>query len=320
MVFEQQCSGTIELKPQCLLCTKCSDCTLYRSKCINRIVSAGTQTEFQTIGQWRSWTRQDINSVVGDFTAEHEFQGIAPNQQLRVKVTPQAPIGSILNNRGERLSSITKDVDNQTRGEAGLGYDIGADEFVGRLYVSDLEVVDILTPTSYRDAVGATSDAEYIMTKAPVDVTVRVRNSGALAVTNSPVRVRIFMETAASNNSDAVNPTWGTAVVDRVVNSGLSSGESKDITFNIPSFTPATYFGTAGYTVPARFATMANNVTPRFNVEISLASDENNVNNTYSKVVRFFVQKSDKKVLVSVTGSTNDILTGVPSTNTIAAN
>ncbi len=284
----------------------------------SELVSAGTQTEFTTLAQWRNWTQQDINSVTGDFVAEHEFQGVAPNQRLRVRITPQPPIGSILNNRGERLSGTTQDIDGNVRGQAGLGYDIGADEFDGRLYVSDLEVVDVINPAAYRDATGVTNDAEYIMTTAPVDVTARVRNNGALATTNSPVRVRIYMETVVSNNTQASVPTFNTTpVVDRVVNTALASGQSKDIVFNIPQWTPQTYYGLGGYTVPARFVSMDLNVTPRYRIEVSTSSDEFNPNNIFTKDVRFYLRKSSNRLVLSVRGSDVNILAGTPTVNQI---
>ncbi|HLP27921.1 MAG TPA: right-handed parallel beta-helix repeat-containing protein [Candidatus Didemnitutus sp.] len=284
----------------------------------SELVSAGTQTEFASIAQWRNWTAQDVSSVLGDFVAEHVYLGVAPNQKLRVKVTPTPPIGSILNNRGARLAGTTMDIDGNARGQAGLGYDIGADEFDGRLFVSDLEVVDILKPGAYRDALGVTNDAEYIMTTAPVDVTARIQNNGAVSTTNSPIRVRVYLETAVSNNTNAVVPTWNaTPVVDRVVTTALSSGQSKDVLFNIPAWTPQTYFGLPGYTVPTRFASTMINVTPRYRVEVTTSSDEFNPNNTYSKVVRFYLRKSTKRILVSARGSANDVLSGTPTQNEI---
>ncbi len=282
------------------------------------VVSTGTQTEFQSLSQWRTWAGQDINSVSGDFTLDHEYRGIAPNQKLRVRVTPTPPIGSVLNNRGLRLSGVTTDIDGAVRGQAGLGYDIGANEFDGRMYLSDLESVDILKPSAYRSGTGATSDAEYIMTKAPVDVTARFRNNGALALTNAPVRVRVFMETAASNNTAAMTPAWNAlAAVDKTVNIDLASGELTDVVFNVADFTPQVYFGMFGYTAPARFTSMINNVTPRYLVEVSTTSDENNQNNVFTKVVRFFLLKSQMHLVLSVTGSTNDISTGTPAQNDI---
>lgn len=285
----------------------------------SELISAGSQDEFQNIRQWRSWTKQDINSVIGDFLAEHEYQGVAPNQKLRVKVTPQPPLGSILNNRGERIASITTDIDGNARGEAGLGYDIGADEFNGRLYVSDIEVVDILSPTAYRRSTGTTSDAEYIMTKSPVDVTARLRNNGALAQTNVNVRVRVFLETVASNNGQLATPAFGTTpIVERTLKVDLNSNEFKNLTFGIPNWTPQTYFGLTGYTVPVRFRTMSANVTPRYMVEVTTQSDEFNGNNTQTKTLRFYLRKSQMEIIVSSRGTTSDIITGTPAQNDIA--
>lgn len=286
---------------------------------VSELVDAGTQTEFQTIAQWRNWTGQDINSVYGDFTLDHEFQGVAPNLRLRVKVLPAPPIGSILNNRGERLSGTSMDVDGQPRGAAGLGYDLGADEFDGRVYVSDLEVVDILNPSAYRDALGASNDAEYIMTKAPVDVTARIRNNGGNSTTNSQVRVRVFLETANSNNTSAVVPLWNSSpIVDRTVSMGLGSGESKDLVFNIPSWAPLAYYGLPGYTVPARFDGMNQNITPRYRIEVTVPSDEFIPNNSFSKEVRFFIRKSTRQLVISARNATTNILAGTPATNVIA--
>lgn len=283
------------------------------------LVSAGSQDEFRTIDQWRNWTAQDINSVYGNFPAEHVLAGVTPKQTLRVKVTPQPPIGSILNNRGQRINGMTVDIDGGLRGEAGTGYDIGADEFNGRSYVSDLDVVDILSPAAYRRATGTTSDAEYIMTQAPVDVKARVRNNGALSQTNAKIRVRVFMETPQSNNTEAANPTFNAfPVVDRTISANFASGEIKDLVFGVRNFSPMTYFALFSYTPPTRFATMTANVTPRYRVEVSVPSDEFNPNNTYSKVVRFYIAKANMRMVVSLRGSTNDITSGTPTTSQIA--
>ncbi|MBU3740837.1 MAG: T9SS type A sorting domain-containing protein [Candidatus Kapabacteria bacterium] len=283
------------------------------------IVSSGSQDEFTTIDQWRNWTAQDINSVYGNFTTEHVFGGVAPKQTLRVKVTPQPPIGSILNNRGQRVNGMTVDIDGGLRGEAGTGFDIGADEFNGRSYVSDLDVVDILSPAAYRRTTGTTSDAEYIMTQAPIDVKARVRNNGALSQTNAKIRVRIFMETAQSNNAPSSTPTFNAfPAVDRTVSANFASGEIKDILFGIRNFTPQTYFALFNYTVPARFASMTANVTPLYRIEVSVPSDEFTPNNTYSKIVRFYLAKSNMRMVVSARGSSTDITSGTPTTNQIA--
>lgn len=285
----------------------------------SQLVSAGTTDEFTDISQWRNWTKQDINSVYGDFTGDLTFLGIAPNQQLRVITIPAPPTGSILNNRGDRIASIKTDIDGNARGGAGLGYDIGADEFDGKLYVNDNEVVSILSPGAYRRSTGTTSDGEYIMTKAPVDVQARVRNNGALPSTNAKLRVQIYLESPASNNA-GMNPAQfnGSPVIDRTVNVSLTSGEIKDITFAIPNWTPQVYAGMSAYTVPTRFANMALNVTPLYRIDVSLQSDEYNANNLASKTVRFYLQRSQMNVVLSTRNSNIDINTGAPAANTIA--
>ena len=284
----------------------------------SELVSAGSQDEFLTIAQWRAWTEQDINSVVGDFVDEHEFRGIAPNQQLRVRVTPQPPLGSILNDRGDRINSLPTDIDGSERGETGLGFDIGADEFEGRLYVSDLESVDILSPSAYKSTSGTTSEAEYIMTEAPVDVEARVRNSGALPRTNASVRVLVYIETEASNDAEFANPVWETIpAVDKTIQIDLTSGEVKDIAFGIDDFTPMTYDMLPVYDVPARFASMTLNTTPRYRIEVSLNNDENNSNNTTSKTVRFYIKRSQMSIMLS-TRSSSTALDNNSTVNEIA--
>lgn len=285
----------------------------------SQIVSTGANDEFSNLAQWRNWTSQDLNSIYGDWTADMVFNGIAPNQKLRVNLLPTPPKGSILNNRGERILSIKSDVDGNARGGAGLGYDIGASEFNGQMYVNDNEVISILSPNAYRRVTGTTSDAEYVMTKAPVDVKAQVQNNGSLPSSNTKVRVQIFLQSAASNNAGTTPAQFNAnAVVDRTVNVSMNSGEIKTVTFNIPNWTPQVYAGMGGYTVPARFANMAYNVTPLYRIDVSLQTDEYNANNLASKTVRFYLQRSQMSVVLSARGSNVDILTGTPTVTAIA--
>jgi len=285
----------------------------------SQIVSAGANDEFANLSQWRNWTGQDQNSANADWTVDMVFNGIAPNQQLRVNLLPTPPVGSVLSNRGERILSIKTDVDGKARGGAGLGYDVGASEFDGRMYVNDNEVVSILSPSAYRRVTGPTSDAEYVMTKAPVDVKAQVQNNGSLPSSNTKVRVQIYLESAASNNA-GMNPAQfnGAAVVDRTVTVSMTSGEIKTVTFNIPNWTPQVYAGMSGYTAPARFSNMMYNVTPLYRIDVSLQSDENNVNNLATKTVRFYLMRSQMSVVLSARNSNVDIITGTPTATTIA--
>jgi len=284
------------------------------------IISTGSDDEFRFISQWRSWTKRDNNSVSGSISGDMVFNGVAPNQQLRIKTNP-LPIGSLLSNRGERIASVPLDIDGTNRGAAGQPYDIGADEFDGRQYVKDLEAVTVLKPTVYRAATGPNSDAEYIMTQAPVGVTGLIRNNGGLPQTNSPIRCRIFIETPASNNSMLANPMWsGAPVIDRVVNANINNGQEANVAFNI-NWEPQSYQQLAGlgYIVPAAKAAMTNNLTPRYMIEISVSSDENASNNVTSKVVRFFMVRSNRKMMVSLRGGAVNVTDPASTPNQIAS-
>lgn len=282
----------------------------------SEIVSTGSQDEFKTMAQWRSWTKRDLNSVTGNISGDLQYTGIAPKQSLRVKSNP-APIGSILSNRGESVTGITADIDGQQRGAAGQLRDLGADEFDGRTYIKDLEVVTILKPSSYRASSGQNADAEYIMTAAPVDVSALVRNSGGLSQTNVDVRVRIYTETAASNNAGMTNPQFNaTPVVDKTVKININAGTEATVNFDIQNFAPQTFAELVGYTAPARFATMTSNVTPLNRIEVTVSFDENNANNTFSKVVRFYLRKADSRIMISSVNAGTSLV-GSPAQNTI---
>ena len=281
------------------------------------IVTSGSQDEFKFLSQWRAWTNRDRNSIEGNIFGEHVITGLEPMQTLRVRTTPVL-VGSILNARGERLSNVGTDIDGQVRGTAGLAFDIGADEFNASQYFSDLEAVEILSPSVYRSATGSTSDAEYVMTTAPVDVRARVRNNGAVTQTNAKVRVRIFMETAVSNNNNLATPAFNAfPVVDRTISTTLAAAAQADLQFAIPRWTPTVYFALAAYNVPTRFASMRANVTPRYRIEVTVATDENNANNTVSKVVRFYIQRSNMRLLVSGRGADVDLFAS-PTASQIA--
>jgi hypothetical protein len=74
-----------------------------------------------------------------------------------------------------------------------------------------------------------------------------------------------------------------------------------------------------GYNVPAQFTAMNYNVTPRYRIEVSTASDEFNPNNVFTKVVRFYLIKSTRRMVVSGDNISGNILTGTPTANDIAS-
>ncbi|MBK6418144.1 MAG: T9SS type A sorting domain-containing protein [Ignavibacteria bacterium] len=284
------------------------------------VISQGSAVEFKFLSQWRSWTKRDINSVEGTISSDMAYGGVAPNQRLRVKTNP-TPIGSLLNNRGERLSVITTDIDGAARGSAGQPFDIGADEFDGRQYVKDLEAAAVVSPSKYRAATGTLSDAEYVMTQTPISITGLVRNIGGLPQTNTPIRLRVYLETPASNNGALATAQWNSSpVVDRIVNATINSGDEANVVYDL-TWVPQSYQQLAGmgYVVPARLFGMANNISPRYRIEISVSSDEYTPNNAVNKVVRFFVARSNVRMLATARGASVDLYSGTPTQNQIAS-
>jgi hypothetical protein len=279
----------------------------------SELVSNGSADEFLTIAQWRAWNRRDINSVLGDLTSMHVFNGIAPNQYLRVKTNP-TPIGSVLNNRGENIAGVTTDIDAMPRGSSGQYIDIGADEFDGRQYIKDYEAITILEPSAYRSSTGAVSDAEYIMTTAPVNVRALIRNSGGLAQSNMNVTVNIYRETLTSNNLELTTPIFENApVVSKTVKVSIDAGSEYPVDFMLDNVSPQTFDQANGYNAPYRFSTMASNVTPRYRIDVTSAYDENNPNNMTSKVVRYYIQRSTPRMLVSAVNSTTSLSGATPT-------
>ncbi|MCX7880549.1 MAG: GEVED domain-containing protein [Ignavibacteria bacterium] len=268
----------------------------------NVLDNAGNRNDFSTLEQWQNWTGQDFNSVFGNFTNDFVYLGFEPNQRLRIATNP-APIGSILNNRAERLSWVVGDIDGETRGAAGENYDIGADEFVGRLYLNDLEVLKITYPSKYQASTGLFNDAQYVMDNSPTNVRALVRNNGNLPQNGVNVTLNIFRE--LPNGTFSTTPEITTT---QTIN--LTSGQSVELDFKLadgiaPDFRPKTYgeLANQGYYVPDHFLTMQANVTPRYRIVVSLGSDQNNGNNQVSKVVRYYLPQSPMRVVFSVENS-----------------
>ncbi len=281
----------------------------------NAIVESGYRNEFRNLSQWQQWTGADLNSVFGNFTTDLQYAGNAP-QKLRINRNP-LPLGSILDNRGERFSWLETDIDGTIRGQAGQRYDIGAEEFSGDQYVIDLEVVSIPTPGEYRSSVGTFSDAEYIMTKAPIEVISRIRNNGTVQANGIEVTVNIYME-----NSDGNFPT--SPSMSETVEINVGPSETVNVPFLLADgqgddFNPQTYAELPSYAVPQIFTTMSNNVTPRYKIEVILESDQRNANNESSKEVRFYLHKSELNILFSVENSFSDI-NGSSDVDAIAGN
>ncbi len=252
----------------------------------NAILALGAQGDYNSLGQWKGWTAQDINSVVGNFVNDYVVINTTPSK-LRINSNP-LPIGSVLDRRGERTGNGFVDLDGDPRGLNGARFTIGADEFTGRLYTNDVEAVEITSPVAYRSGTGVFADAEYIMTKAPLNVTARMRNNGSALQSGVTIQAAIEL----NGNTVATNSKLVT----------ISPGESVDINFDF-AFTPMTY-SDMGQTPPAPFTAMGRNVTPVYTLRVFTPVDENSVNNATAKQVRFYIMRSPIRVVTTVTGIT----------------
>ena len=278
---------------------------------ISQVLVAGYQDEYQTVRQWRAWTGLDINSVWGrNFTGDYEITGSFPLQYLRIRNNPE-PTGSVLSNRGERLSYVTSDVDNQSRGSVGQPYDIGADEFTGLPYVNDVEMTAVLRPLTYRSGASQVNfaDAEYVMAgdqiynTDSVPVFARIRNNSTLSQVVTVVG-EFAMETGAgSTNAIASYPglsQFGNRTVE------IGGGESKDVYLGF--IRPQALKALPTYNTPiwmnaAVNASMRDYVSPRYRIQARIVtSDENMTNNGEAMDARFYLRRSMYGMMASVEG------------------
>lgn len=277
------------------------------------VLEYGHKNNFLQLSQWYYWTGQDLQSVVGDFFEDMTVENTIP-PRLRVRTNP-TPIGSILNNRGERLPEVVNDIDGRPRGVANQRYDIGAIEFDGRLYNNDMEVMLITSPASYKEFFGPFADAEYIMTEAPVTVKAKIRNSGSNQLTNANLKIEIYRETPAAYDSTQF---VGVLEKSKVIPVTITSTDDLEADFLLADenglgddWIPQTYADLRGmgYTIPPQFKTMQPNVTPRYRMVLSVdnASDEVITNNVFTKYVRFYLKRSSLSILLSVENSHIDI-------------
>lgn len=275
----------------------------------SNVLEIGDRNEYSDLDQWQIWSGQDKNSVFGNFVKDFAPISGSPST-LRIQSNP-LPVGSLLNNRGEKISFLTTDIDGNRRGAAGQRYDIGAFEFDGKMFINDVEMVLITSPRAFRASSGTFSDAEYVMTTAPVDVRTLLRNSGTLLQSDINVNVQIFKESYIDGVFNS------TPVIDKTVKATIPSAESSEISFNLAGqgtqFNPQTYAESGpSYGVPLQFSTMANNVTPRYKIVTSVESDQNNGNNSDVVYVRFYIKKSPLDLLVSAENSMSNIYNPSP--------
>jgi parallel beta-helix repeat protein len=299
------------------------------------VISWGSRNEFLNVAQWQMTTGSDLRSLVRNFVAELTTPVIGDiNSKLRVNSVPKLPVNSPMNNRGLILSYVLYDIDGNTRGMSGQSYDIGAFEFNGDMLNSDVEVLTTSQPGAYQsspDPLNIFSDAEYIMTKAPVEVKAELRNNGKLEQTGLDVKVQIYRQKPRASHSDPLN-FYTKPELTQTIMTSIPVGTTQSVAFGLKDgvgadFYPTPYadwrikyqgnpaFADSLYTIEECFSTMENNVTPLYKIVVSVRADEDVYNNVYTKVCRFYIKRSQLDLLLSVENTpypltNNDIRAG----------
>jgi len=241
------------------------------------------------LNQWRALTGLDMNSVEGNIVPE--FISITPGSE-NLHINPST-MGSLVNNRGINIAGMTTDIDGDPRGSGfnAANYDIGADEVNTLINNNDLAAEDIIVPFGYQATAGQYSDAEYIMADSTVMFTGRVRNVGGLPIAANTVTAVAERWNGAAWVS-ASGPFGGTGVSQTM---SFNTAQSRDIAFG--AFRPQT-LREVGLNDP--FYGLNPNISPLYRLRITSSIDGNQANNTFQKIVRFYLPRSTRRMLVSV--------------------
>ena len=254
---------------------------------ITGFIHTGFNGEYQTLRQWRNWTGMDANSVIGtNFMDDYSFI----NNSLTIK-TPM-PMASVLNNRGLYLDGKHTDINGVPRGASDERFDIGAIEFNGGTYQLDNEIIEITSPVNYRESFSKFNEAEYVMTQAPVEVEVRLRNNGNITQSGIPVTVKIERDDQGILHE----------VLNETVYAHSSGFNFLSVSFNLADglgkeFTPETYAELDMQITDPAFYGMEENVTPLYTITVTNGDDQNNINNVSVKKVRFYLMRSSLELM-----------------------
>ena len=140
--------------------------------------------------------RTDLFSNTKTFVKDLEKDETTFIPKLRVKRNP-SPANSPLDRAGVYLPEAEVDIDGQIRNFADQRLDIGAELVLGDRHASDIQILNIYTPGTYKANRGPLSDAEYFMIKdEPIVVQAFIRNNGNAVVQNKSITLRVFEESA----------------------------------------------------------------------------------------------------------------------------
>ncbi|HYM21228.1 MAG TPA: T9SS type A sorting domain-containing protein [Candidatus Kapabacteria bacterium] len=202
---------------------------------------------------WHTLTQQDLLTPTGDplFTMDSLHLPLAATY-----IYTQA------SNAGLWLGSATQatDIDGDPRITGGSAPDIGADEFDGFQYVNDLAVKVITKPSGISDNNGIT----LVTAETPLAIQAIVQNLGAVIAPNRAVTTRVDYSTNGG-------VTW----------IPIKTTVSAPMTWAVNEWKVVDLVGPA----------ITGEVGKLFRVTVSVPNDQNNSNNTLTKIFRITVKR-----------------------------
>lgn len=211
------------------------------------------QKTYGTMEQWQSGSSNDQHS----FFANPQFKSSVFPVNLHIKNIDDGVWSPAYQNGGLLFgTAVTKDIDNEQRGIGGTAYDIGADEFSGKQFPNDIDVLRIANPTS---------SGSVQMVTNPFHVQAIVQNTG----NSTQLRKKIYL---------TISNVAGGAPHRDTIQSDFKINETKTLTFGVsPQW--------ASYQNPFQAANGA-----RYVIQVAADPDNNTVNDTISTTVTFFTQ------------------------------
>ncbi len=272
--------------------------------------------DYRSVEQWRNWTGMDVNSINGNFM--NDMQYVTNGRNTTLRMIPQTSQGCLLEARGDRLPYVSTDLLGNVRGPANRRYDAGAFEFEGNMYEDDAEVISISAPAAWQATNGIFNDAEYVMTTSPVDVKAHIRNNSSKPKVSLVVRASIYRQ-----NEDGTFPTTPTLGPISKSMPKIESAEISEVSFGLGDIANAVKFMPQSYTelginAPARFNSMRSNVTPIYQIRVEIM-DNQILNNTIQKNVRFYIKHSKKDWIISAENTNFNVVgAGITAKDSIA--
>jgi len=225
----------------------------------------------KTLDEWRYLTQQDISSVTGDPMFILDSLHMPPATSY---------ILSPASNNGVWLGTATQtfDFDGDQRLVANNTPDIGADEFEGFQFTNDLSVQVITKPNGVTDNAGVIN----VTAENPLAIQAIVKNQGSIQAFNRNVYSKIEVSTDGG-------ATWNLYFAP---GSGSPTSILTGLHFNVAETKTLDFVGPK----------ISNEAGKLFRVTVNVDPDQNNSNNSLSKVFKLLVKRA--AVLLSYENST----------------